>query len=583
MGYSFASAKLVIQIFRKMKSIRFWLPALISLSLVLVIAMVSIFSYQSFKSSLEERVLLQLTSIKKLKRVQIEKHIERQWLLFDSDDLNGRKLITNQKFIDVISEDFRRGCISKFLLESPSTSGIYDLTTCNAEGSTSILFFKSIKKDSVLFKLLDFGPIQEILLERTGMGQSGESYLVGADYSLRSRSRFFPSKVPSLIEVKTKGALAALSGENGHDIIEDYRGINVYSAYHKLENPYLNWAILSEIDLDEVAAPLTAMRNRLILIGTITLIIVGIASLLLSNLLLKPLLIFRARLVGMAHGNFEEAIATDSQLLELSDIFTALNKLQLSIKQAIIFCTEISNMNLDAQYNLAGQYDELGKSLLKMQGKLVEYDRLERANKIRSKSALIEGQEKERKRLSQELHDGLGPLLTTLKFRLENLRIEQKELTSIKVMVDQTIQEVRNMSYNLMPLALSDFGVGVALKRYVDLNNQSTGVKILFQDELAANGSKLNDQINIGLFRICQELINNAIKHSKGSTIALTITEFNDKVSLYYQDDGIGIKNVKTREGFGIRNIKERVEVLSGEIVFTSHGGTQVEIEIPLG
>ncbi len=134
-----------------------------------------------------------------------------------------------------------------------------------------------------------------------------------------------------------------------------------------------------------------------------------------------------------------------------------------------------------------------------------------------------------------------------------------------------------------MPLALSDFGVGVALKRYVGLNNQSTGFDILFQDELAVNDSKLNDQINIGLFRICQELINNSIKHSKGSTIALTITEFNDKVSLYYQDDGVGIKNVKTREGFGIRNIKERVEVLSGEIVFTSHGGTQVEIEIPLG
>ncbi len=133
-----------------MKSIRFWLPALISMSLVLVISMVSIFSYQSFKSSLEERVLLQLTSIKKLKRVQIEKHIERQWLLFDSGDLSERKFITNQKFIDVISDDFRRECISKFLLGNPSLSGIYDLTNCNAEGSTSILSLNLSKRFGVI-------------------------------------------------------------------------------------------------------------------------------------------------------------------------------------------------------------------------------------------------------------------------------------------------------------------------------------------------------------------------------------------------------------------------------------------------
>ncbi|MEQ8240047.1 MAG: sensor histidine kinase [Cyclobacteriaceae bacterium] len=566
-----------------MKSIRFWVPALISLLLVLVISMVSIFSYQSFKSSLDERVLLQLLSIKKLKRVQIEQYIDQQWLLFDSVTSKKGQGISEDQFFELLSPTFQNACLRKVLSNQVLPSGIYDITSCNQEGLTSILFIKSINKDSLFFQQLDFTPIQEILLERTGMGQSGESYLVGADYSLRSTSRFFPEKIPSSITVKTTGALAALEGENGYDIIEDYRGIDVYSAYHQLKISFLHWAILSEIDLDEVAVPLKAMRDRLILIGIITLIIAITASLLLSNLLLQPLLAFRVRLLGMARGNFDEAITTTSQLQEIADIFKALAKLKQSINQAIVFCAEISSMHLDAKYHLAGEYDELGKSLLKMQEKLVAYDRLEKENKIRSKSALIEGQEKERKRLSQELHDGLGPLFTTIKFKLENLKIEEKELSDIKEMVDNTIQEIRNMSYNLMPPTLSDFGVSVALKRYVSLSNQSSGFTIKFQDELLPNKSKLNDQINIGLFRICQELINNSIKHSRGKNIIFTITEFKDRVSLFYQDDGVGIKNLGANEGFGLRNIMERVEVLNGEIVFTSQEGMQVEIDIPIG
>jgi len=565
-----------------MKSIRFWVPALISLLLVFVISMVSIFSYQSFKSSLDERVLLQLLSIKKLKRVQIEQYLDQQWLLFDSVTSKLIQGVSEAQLLDSMSPTFQKNCLRKTLPDS-SRSGIYDITFCNQERATSIIFIKKINNDSILFQLIDFAPIQEILLERTGMGQSGESYLVGDDYRLRSKSRFFPEKSPSSITVKTTGALAALAGKNGYDIIEDYRGIEVYSAYHQLEIPFLNWAILSEIDLDEVSVPLKAMRDRLILIGIITLIIAITASLLLSNLLLKPLLTFRVRLLGMARGNFDEAIITTSQLQEITDIFTALAKLKRSINQAIIFCAEISNMHLDAEYHLAGEYDELGKSLLKMQHKLVAYDRLEKENKIRSKSALIEGQEKERKRLSQELHDGLGPLFTTIKFKLENLKIEERELSNIKKMVDNTIQEIRNMSYNLMPPTLSDFGVGVALQRYIGLSNESTGFNILFQDELLSKNSKLNDQINIGLFRICQELINNSIKHSQGKNIVFTITEFKDRVSLFYQDDGVGIKDLRTNEGFGIRNIGERVEVLNGEIVFTSQEGMQVEIDIPLG
>jgi len=205
---------------------------------------------------------------------------------------------------------------------------------------------------------------------------------------------------------------------------------------------------------------------------------------------------------------------------------------------------------------------------------------------LQSKSALIQGQEEERTRLSQDIHDGVGPLLTSLKLQLSDLKIEEDEKIRLKALIDDTISEMRRVSSNLMPAVLLDFGAGAAIKNMVEAISKSAKCSIVFLDDTKKSGSKLYKEINVALYRIAQETLNNAIKHASAKVIKISLTEFEDKVSFYISDDGKGFKAEQSRSDFsgkGLKNIKERAALLNGEIFITSEGqGTIVEVEIPL-
>ncbi|MFN4151583.1 MAG: hypothetical protein ACK4IX_11620, partial [Candidatus Sericytochromatia bacterium] len=132
-------------------------------------------------------------------------------------------------------------------------TGIYDFTAYHVAKKTTIGFVSNSKSGTKI-KVLDYNKIKKILLERTGMGDSGESYLVGEDFRMRSQSRFYPNKIPHTIVVKTKGVTNAFKGINGRGVFEDYRGIDVYSVYSLITVGNLKMVILSEIDVDEVCA-----------------------------------------------------------------------------------------------------------------------------------------------------------------------------------------------------------------------------------------------------------------------------------------------------------------------------------------
>lgn len=218
-----------------------------------------------------------------------------------------------------------------------------------------------------------------------------------------------------------------------------------------------------------------------------------------------------------------------------------------------------------------------------MRNKLIEFRNNENKHRINTKRQLVDGLENERRRLSRELHDGIGPLLTSLKFYIEN-KIESKtQQHEMKTIVDDTISEIRLMSNALMPSTLDDFGVGAALTNFIESINNSSSINIEFEDLTKQTKSKITKNQEINIFRICQELINNSLKHANPNNIRITLSEFDDFISLFYFDDGNGFNMNTIKLGSGIINIKERVEICNGALQINSKPEkTTFEIELPI-
>ncbi|GAA4802189.1 hypothetical protein GCM10023330_05330 [Litoribaculum gwangyangense] len=528
--------------------------------------MLSITFYNQFSNVLDDRILLQLNSIKTLKQIQVENLIKAEWNKF----LNSK---------DTISLDSLQVEVPKSAYNS---SGIYDFTRFDKEGKTSIGMV-SLDGNKTNLKIIDYEKIKTILLERTGMGNTGESYLVGEDFYMRSQSRFLPNKTPSSILVKTKGVRDALSGKPGRGVFNDYRNVKVYSVYSLIDISNLKLVILSEIDTSEVKAPLEHLKKRLIGLTLIIMLVAVILSLFLTKIITSPIINMKKSLKIMAAGDYTQTNEFTKISNEIQEMFEALANLKKSLRGAVNFSNEIGKMNFNTNYIPKSQNDLLGKSLIKMRDKLQEFRNNENKNRLNTQRLLVDGLENERRRLSRELHDGIGPLLTSLKFYIEN-RIESKDKrTEMIKIVDSTISEIRLMSNALMPTTIDDFGVGAALTNFVDNIKKSSNISIEFEDLSNKSNSKISKNQAINIFRIGQELINNALKHANAKNIRITLSEFEDFISFFYFDDGKGFDIDSVKLGSGIINIKERVEICNGKIDINSKKGhTTFEIELPV-
>lgn len=214
--------------------------------------------------------------------------------------------------------------------------------------------------------------------------------------------------------------------------------------------------------------------------------------------------------------------------------------------------------------------------------------------KIRSLS-IITGQERERKRMSQEVHDGIGQMLTALKFGLESMSSpEEKEiekLTGLKQLVHSTIKEVRRISSDLLPTVLNDYGLLPAIKELLFLaKTGSNDTKLVFDDKLDLN-QRLNKNIEVSLYRICQESINNAIKYAEASQIKVKITNDVEFLNLIIEDDGKGFNldevekiNRSKESGNGLNNMRERANLINSKLYINSNTskGTTIFVEVPL-
>ena len=162
--------------------------------------------------------------------------------------------------------------------------------------------FHDGKKVGVAIFQMPVDKINEIMTQNAGMGESGETYLVGSDRLMRSNSRFSEEPTIFTLEVATAATAAAISGKAGTEIVDDYRGIPVVSSYSPLQLEGLDWSILAEMDLEEVMIPAGTLRNWIAVAGSIAAAVVAVVGLLFSMTLVKPIKLLSDRVNDIAEG-----------------------------------------------------------------------------------------------------------------------------------------------------------------------------------------------------------------------------------------------------------------------------------------
>lgn len=205
-------------------------------------------------------------------------------------------------------------------------------------------------------------------------------------------------------------------------------------------------------------------------------------------------------------------------------------------------------------------------------------------------NSMLEGQELERKRLAREIHDGIGPILSTVKMNLANIEDDIENLNhdlgekfrKSYEMIDEAANDLRSISHNLLPKVLSDFGLVEALETLCEKIDKTKSVGVVFIN--SGLNKRLDEVTELGLYRISQELINNTLKHSESKKITLQLIKRDQNIQLMYEDDGQGFDPDKVSQGIGLLNIGNRVKALAGEVIIDSHPnkGMTATIEIPL-
>ncbi len=500
--------------------------------------------------------------------------------------------------------------------------------------------------------------------EGKGLGKTGEVYLIGTDYLMRSSSRFVENSTLK-IHCKTQAVEKGLQGYEGTMRINDYRNVSVLSSYKPITIKNVQWIIAAEMDWSEAIRDVNKLRRNILIIGILVFIFLTAGVFLLSKRITAPLVNLKEAALRIGEGKFDMLLPIN-QRDEIGLLTQVFNKMTLRLRyitrnlqereqrllhfyratvdgimlhsagkpllvnRALISLSGFSEEELmklspeilfdsdDHLLHFSDPYEvysfetqlitrSRNKIPVEVQRKRIKYNEQkvealvirdisqrkavenelvnERLHRFRS---VFDGQEQERQRLSRELHDGLGQTLVGLKLRLESIPLEkmgdeQKTIEMIKHLCNQTIEETRRISNNLMPAALTQFSLAVVLRNLCNEVQANSGVSISLV--VGVLPETLDQLIKTYAYRIAQEALTNIVKHSKATKAVVSV--FSDVFKLYLQieDNGIGFNPSKiSEEGNGLYNMKERASLLSGkfELNASTEKGVKIKVEFPL-
>jgi len=561
---------------------------------ITVVTIIGSYSFYSAKNAIIERTIDQLISVRAVKKQQVEyffnEKIKNTWNLSQTENIDNilrqytgsdsigystydfqqlRKYYTTYRFSNMYIISEVNGKPKVLALDTLSGNiissntqvqidRIIDKVRSGSELIISDMFFKDgndslpvclighviqrpapFKSGTVVMEI-PATEINRIMLQdnsQIGLGKSGEAYLVGNDYLMRSASRFINESV-LIVPVNTLPAESALGGNTGTAISLDYRGIKVFSAYEPLAIPGVNWIVLAEIDYDEALIPVLDLRNDILLVSVvISVFILGFAQL-ISKMVTQPIIRLKNAAARLGQGDFD-------------------NKVSINSRDEIGLFAETFNTMSDQVR------EERRKRLL----------------------ALFEGQEIERRRISRELHDGLGQKLVGTKLQIENC--DEFDATCLKGTIAETktgisaiIEELRRISNDLMPAALDELGLETALSGLCSSVSKQSGIETMFDMNIEKG---CGGNTAIFLFRIAQEGMQKILKHANASTISMQLIERKGHIIFILEDDGIGFDPAHAKSGNGLTNMKERAGLLGGTFTIESGpgNGTTIRVKIP--
>jgi two-component system NarL family sensor kinase len=271
----------------------------------------------------------------------------------------------------------------------------------------------------------------------------------------------------------------------------------------------------------------------------------------------------------------EAEAESEQQKLGLAALAVALAAVLL----ALFFIVRDYNHRMRVNKVIAAQTEEINQQKIRD---------LENNLKIESMQSMLAGQESERQRVAQDLHDSVGGLLAAVKIQLETMTAKKPERSldedwkKIRGLLDETVAETRHIARNMQPSALLEFGLVTALR---DLTNRVHGEgvpHITFQH--FGEFSDIHRDTALNCYRIIQELLQNSLKHARAKEILVQITRTDNQLALLVEDDGAGFDPTSMKKGMGTDNVARRAQFLKGELsVQSAKGqGTSTLVTVPI-
>lgn len=424
----------------------------------------------------------------------------------------------------------------------------------------------------------------------TGMGETGQAYIVGSDGTFRSDIRVELERADVFFEqLRNAGIDATLVSrvrKNGTAILSlhaskqvmsliekreaftgsgvDFRGVEVLRSFAPLRVENLDWFVVAEMESAEAFAPLRAMQNRILLIGALIAFGFLAAAWFLGSAVTRPVLALLEGTRKLGSGDFRTRLDIRSDD-EIGDLGKSFNLMADELER-----TTVSRAELDvANQQLRGQQAELEDLAAR----------------------LIRAQEDERSRVARELHDDLTQRIAAVAIEIGKL---ERGLASdaeaalqarrIRESMARISTDVHRLSRSLHPSMLPELGLSTALEQEFRGFFERGGPPVEFT--LSGDAARIPADLQLGVFRIVQEALHNALRHAAADEMTVSIRGEDDQLVLDIRDDGRGFdrSDASWRAGLGLASMRERAHLLGGSLQVESrpNDGTRLRATFPL-